>query len=65
MSIGDEQVSLLDSPVVDEAFVGRLPDDYELTDGRVAYFSDWWNPEGANWDGARFSAFASALADGH
>jgi len=65
VNIGAEPESLLDSPIVDDTFVGRLPDDYELTDGRVAYFSDWWNPEVDTWDGARFKAFSVALADGH
>lgn len=65
VSIGANEVSLLESPEADSAFVGRLPEDYELADGRVAYFSDWWNPEAAVWDGERFKAFATALADGH
>lgn len=64
-SVGGKVVSLLDSPAVDDAFVGRLPDDYELTDGRVAYFADWWNPEAGTWNGEQFRAFAAALADGH
>lgn len=64
VGFGDQLVSLLDSPEVDEAFLGRLPDDYELTDGRVAYFSDWWNPEATSWDRNKFSTFLAALADG-
>lgn len=65
VEIGGEVVSLLDSPDADDAFLGRLPDDYELTDGRVSYFSNWWNPEADSWDSKRFRAFAAALADGH
>jgi 5-methylcytosine-specific restriction protein B len=58
-------VSLIESPALDNAFVGRLPDDYELADGRVAYFSDWWNPEASVWDRNRFRTFVVALANGH
>lgn len=63
--IGADEVSLIESPLADGAFVGRLPEDYELTDGRVAYLSAWWNPEEGSWDGDKFRAFFVALTEGH
>ncbi len=65
VSIGGNEASLLEFPNADSSFVGRLPDDYELADGRVAYFSEWWNPEAGSWTGDRFRAFVVALASGH
>lgn len=65
VNVGGKALSLLDSPEPDDAFAGRLPDDYELTEGRVAYFADWWDPEAPSWNRDKFSAFVVALADGH
>jgi 5-methylcytosine-specific restriction protein B len=57
-------VSLFEAPSVEESFIERLPEDYELVDGRVSYFADWWNPTHGSWDAARFRSFLSALASG-
>jgi 5-methylcytosine-specific restriction protein B len=63
--VANEVVRLHDFPEVDAAFVGRLPDGYELTEGRVAYMAEWWNPEAATWNGDKFGAFLAGVAGGN
>lgn len=56
--------SLFEVPEVEDVFIDRLPEDYELVDGRVAYYADWWDPNHVGWDAARVRDFLVALANG-
>ena len=62
--LNGQTTSLFDAPEVEDAFLDRLPEDYELIDGRVAYYAEWWNPAHATWDAVRSRDFLVALADG-
>lgn len=62
--VGGNTVSLFDAPAVEESFIERLPEDYELVDGRVSYPADWWNPVHSAWDVTRFRDFLAALTAG-
>lgn len=57
-------ISLFEAPRVDTSFIERLPEDYELVDGRVSYFAKWWNPVHAEWDATKFKTFLTALTSG-
>jgi 5-methylcytosine-specific restriction protein B len=59
-----QSVSLFDVPEVEDAFTERLPEDYELVDGRVSYSADWWNPAHRSWNPDQFRGFLIALASG-
>jgi 5-methylcytosine-specific restriction protein B len=56
--------SLFEVPEVEDVFIDRLPEDYELVDGRVAYYADWWDPNHVSWDATRVRDFLVALASG-
>lgn len=56
--------SLFDVPDVEPAFIDRLPEDYELVDGRTAYYAEWWNPTHASWVADQVRGFLTALASG-
>lgn len=62
--VDGQEVSLFEVPPEESKFLERLPEDYELVDGRVAYFSPWWDPTHDAWDPSRVASFLSALARG-
>jgi 5-methylcytosine-specific restriction protein B len=62
--VGGNVTSLFNVPDVEGAFINRLPEDYELVDGRMAYYSEWWNPENSSWDANQVRNFLVALTSG-
>jgi len=62
--VNGEACSLFEVPQVEDVFIDRLPEDYELVDGRIAYYADWWNPEHADWNAGLVRDFLVALASG-
>lgn len=62
--IGGKAISLFNVPDIESVFIDRLPEDYELVDGRMAYYADWWNPESSSWNATQLREFLSALASG-
>lgn len=62
--VGGNTVSLFDAPAVEDSFIERLPEDYELVDGRISYFAGWWDPAASEWDVSRFRDFLVALTSG-
>jgi len=62
--VGGQISSLFNVPDVEGAFIDRLPEDYELVDGRMAYYADWWNPSHVSWDPDRMREFLTALTSG-
>jgi 5-methylcytosine-specific restriction protein B len=62
--VNGQPSSLFDVPDVEDTFIDRLPEDYELIDGRMAYYADWWNPNHSIWDAERVREFLTALTSG-
>jgi 5-methylcytosine-specific restriction protein B len=62
--VAGEVESLFNQPAKDPQFVARLPDEYELSEGRPGDYASWWDPLADAWRGDQFKAFIAALAAG-